>query len=72
MLNVGLLLQGYSSGGRSLAFIGLRDGGDGTNVSIDSDGADSAHCFHDLLVMQGVTRLDFGTLIAHVDAAPLP
>ena len=41
-------------------------------VSINTDGAGSAHGFQDLLVMQGVTGLDFTTLIAHVDAAPLP
>jgi hypothetical protein len=72
VLNVGLLLQGYSSGADLSQFISLRESGDGTIVSIDSDGAGSAHGFQDLLLLQGVTGLDFSTLIAHVDATPLP
>jgi len=72
VLNVGLLLQGYSPGADLSQFISLRQNGDDTIVSIDSDGAGSAHGFQDLLVLQGVTGLDFSTLIAHVDAAPLP
>ncbi|MBW8832223.1 MAG: type I secretion C-terminal target domain-containing protein, partial [Burkholderiales bacterium] len=72
MINIGLLLQGCSSGADLSQFISLRESGSDTIVSIDSDGAGSTHGFHDLLVMQGVTGLDFGTLIAHVDATPLP
>jgi len=71
-INVGLLLQGCSSGADLSQFISLRESGSDTIVSIDSDGAGLTHGFQDLLIMQGVTGLDFGTLIAHVDATPLP
>jgi len=71
VLNVGLLLQGCSSDADLAQFISLRQIGDDTIVSIDCDGAGSAHVFQDLLLLQGVTGLDFSTLIAHVDATPL-
>ena len=71
-LGIGALLQGYSAGADLAQFIGTHETAAGTVVSIDIDGAGSAHGFQDLLLLQGVTGLDFGSLIGHVDPAPLP
>jgi Ca2+-binding RTX toxin-like protein len=72
MLGIGALLQGYAAGADLSQFVGSHDTASGTIVSVDFDGAGSAHTFQDLLLLQGVTGLDFSTLIGHVDAAPLP
>ena len=71
-LGIGALLQGYSDGADLAQFISLRQSGSDTVVSVDMDGSGSAHDLQDLLILQGVTGLDFATLIAHVDAHPLP
>ena len=71
-LGIGALLQGYSDGAGLAQFISLRQSGSDTVVSVDMDGSGSAHEFQDLLILQGVTGLDFATLMAHVDAHPLP
>ncbi|MEO5697328.1 MAG: type I secretion C-terminal target domain-containing protein, partial [Burkholderiaceae bacterium] len=72
MLNIGALLRGYASGADMSAFVDLRVQGSDTIVAIDLDGAGSANGYADLLVLQGLTGLDFGTLIAHIDPNPLP
>jgi Ca2+-binding RTX toxin-like protein len=72
MLGIGALLQGYVPRGDLSQFVSSHETASGTIVSIDVDGAGSAHGFHDLLLLQGVTGLDFSTLIGHVDAAALP
>jgi Ca2+-binding RTX toxin-like protein len=72
MLGIGALLQGYAPGADLSQFVSSHETASGTIVSLDFDGAGSAHGFQDLLLLQGVTGLDFGTLIGHVDAAALP
>ena len=71
MLGIGDLLSGYSAV-NAAQFVTFRESGSNTIVSIDRDGAGGAFGFQDLVVLQGVTGLDFSTLIAHVDPTPLP
>ncbi|HMC14131.1 MAG TPA: type I secretion C-terminal target domain-containing protein [Albitalea sp.] len=72
VLSIGALLQGYAPGADLSQFVSLHESGPNTIVSIDIDGAGSVYGFQDLLVLQGVTGLDFSTLVAHIDANPLP
>ena len=71
VLALGALLRGYTQGSDLSPYLALREEGGGTIVSIDFDGAGTGHSFHDLLVLQGLTGLDFATLVAHVDTHPL-
>ena len=71
VLNIGALLSGYTANDAS-QFISLRESDGNTIVSIDSDGAGTAHGFQDLLALSGVTGLDLQTLLPHIDPNPLP
>jgi Ca2+-binding RTX toxin-like protein len=71
VLNIGDLLTGYSAG-NATQFISFHESGSNTIVSVDRDGASSAYGAQDLVVLQGVTGLDFATLLSHIDAQPLP
>ena len=72
VLSIGALLSGYVSDADASQFISLRESDGNTIVSIDSDGAGTAHGFQDLLVLSGVTGLDLQTLLPHIDPNPLP
>ena len=70
-IDIAALLHGYAGGDDLSHYVGMRESEGSTIVSIDSDGAGSAHGFHDLLVLSGVTGLDMQTLLSHVDSAAL-
>jgi hypothetical protein len=70
-IDLAALLHGYAAGDDLSQYVGLHESGGNTVVSIDADGAGSAHGFQDLVVLSGVTGLDLQTLLAHVDTAPL-
>ena len=71
MIALGALLAGYSQA-NAADYIGMREVGGNTIVSIDRDGTGAAHSMEDLLVLQGVTGLDLSALLPHVDAHPYP
>jgi hypothetical protein len=68
VLAIGALLNGYSAGSDLSQFVHVTESAGGTMVSIDPTGHGE---FHDLVLLQGVTGVDPGTLMGHITPYPL-
>jgi hypothetical protein len=68
VLAIGALLEGYGAGSDLSQFVHLTESGGGTLVSIDPTGHGE---FQDLVLLQGVTGVDLGTLMGHITPYPL-
>ena len=64
VLDISDLLVGAFAGNES-SYLGLRESGGNTIMSIDRDGTGSTYGFQDFVVLQGSTGLSLSTLLAN-------